>query len=952
MIIFFKNNFFLFFFYFFFTTTLVGQTIYGCYSTGVNTFIRNLDIQKCTTEVIFEIPDLVSSDLAIHPDGTFYLVGSSTLVNIDLVLGITKSIPLPYNDISGLVSDIDGNLYLAGRNILKFNSLNNQFTNYGPLPADFYCAGDLTVNNGEYFIAAYSDNLLKSAIIKLNFSDVSSSEVLFTDDNKYFIYSLASIYESCGDVTTYGWGNDTNLYEINFITGDVQLVCNNEFYDFGGTSPSEFLASDPECDLLFDLDRNNSSGVYPYDFRIDSILCADSKTTHIVDSDVYLHTSAELDSIIITLSGDLDGASEALAFSHNVPNAALTSTNDRYILTLTSDRSDAAWLNALRAIQYSNISATPSAGLRTITFTAYNAIKHNQAQTSIRLGAQAYAGRDTSIIICASMQINGFSQHIDGQSGGYWSPPFASSDSYNSAIDLATTYHYIVESSDCGLDTATVLIDRLPLRTLDLGPNISICRAERHTVAIPTITGDQVIWSDGNTQANRIFTAPGTYIVSITTTDGCVITDSITISRSYAKIPKTTTINLCEGEIYDYLGQIYQAGETIIDSLEATTGCDTLWTIALNAIAAPTILRDTTTCDNAPIILNNKTYQIGDTIKLLKNSPTGCDTLVQVLYNRYESSVEGVSLSDTLVCKDGTTKATIVASSFSNLLWSNGDQSLNTELGAGTHFLQATDDRGCVRIIPFEIQSFPSIQYEIQATDPSCGQNNGSIVIINNAPDINFSTSINGVITQSLENLPSGKYNITLTYENRCETQDSIILNNVSNLDVTLPSEISGTIGQIISIAYQSSGGSIDTITFSPTADIEWIADSIAVAITGDRLYSITFIDEYGCTVTKTLTINAEIPTSTLILPNIISSQSTNTENTLFYLKTQGITYDMSIYDRWGNLIHSAQKITGGDPSQAWQPSLSKVGPGVYVYLIAIYTDNGIVYKYGTITVI
>jgi hypothetical protein len=60
----------------------------------------------------------------------------------------------------------------------------------------------------------------------------------------------------------------------------------------------------------------------------------------------------------------------------------------------------------------------------------------------------------------------------------------------------------------------------------------------------------------------------------------------------------------------------------------------------------------------------------------------------------------------------------------------------------------------------------------------------------------------------------------------------------------------------------------------------------------------------------------------------------------------------MSIYDRWGNLIHSAQKITSGDPSQAWQPSRSKVGHGVYVYIVAIYTDDGIMYKYGTVTVI
>ncbi len=397
MIVVFKIKYISTFFFCLFTIILKGQILYGCYSNGVNgvnvTYIRNLDFQNCTSEIIYEFPNFQSSDLAIHPNGTFYIVGNSSavfsLVNINIISGETKSVNLPYNDIAGLVADIQGNLYLAGRNIIKFDPLNNQLTNYGPLPSDYYCAGDITVNNGEYYITAYSDNLLKSAIIRLNLSDVSNSEILFTDDIKYFLYSLASINESCGDVTTYGWGSDTNLYDINFNTGEAQLVCSNEFYDFGGTSPSEFLASDPECDLLFDLDRDNSSGEFPYDFRNDAILCTDSKSTNIVDSDVYLHTSAELDSIIITLSDDLDGASEALAFSNNVPNAALTFASNRYILTLTGDLSDAAWLNALRDIQYSNTSATPSAGLRTITCTAYNAIKSNQAQTFIRLGTQA-----------------------------------------------------------------------------------------------------------------------------------------------------------------------------------------------------------------------------------------------------------------------------------------------------------------------------------------------------------------------------------------------------------------------------------------------------------------------------------------------------------------------------------------------------------------------------------
>ncbi len=569
--------------------------------SGNNTDLYLLNLQNCEINkfCLFEI--FSTNDLVVYPSGEIFIAGFRVLdLKIEIRVIDTckqiKSILIPNNvantgqNIIALCADKDGQIYIsfnAKKNIYRFDPFNEIFLDLGILPngMDVF---DFTFRNGKLYAAGITGAI--SHIMEIDIDDISQSKVLFSDNNNAYFGKLITVPDlnDCKQAVTYisRWIDDgPEIGILDFTDGSFTQICIDD--GNGMASPLEFLASDPECDLLFDLDRDNSSGVYPYDFRNDSILCADSMSTHIVDSDVYLHTSADLDSIIIMLSGDLDGASEALAFSNNVANATLTFTDGRYRLMLTGDRSDAAWFAALRAIQYSNTNASPSPGLRTITFIAYNAIKSNQAQTFIRLGAQAYAGRDTSIVICTSTQIDGFSQRIGGQSSGYWSPPFAASDSYNSDIDLATAYRYIVESNDCGLDTATVLIDRLPLRTLDLGPNISLCRAEIHSITIPTITGDQVMWSDGNTQANRILTSPGQYIVSVTTAEGCIITDAITITRSYAKIPKSTTIDLCEGETYDYRGQIYQAGETIIDSLEATTGCDTLWTITLNAIAAP-----------------------------------------------------------------------------------------------------------------------------------------------------------------------------------------------------------------------------------------------------------------------------------------------------------------------------------------------------------------------------
>jgi hypothetical protein len=954
-------------------TICSAQTIWRSKTYTTNQEICEIytqNLQNCEEVPYCKIENFSCGDLVVHPNGNFYIIGYSYInfnwmqaIRVYDTCDILKTILLPDQvaninlgqQVVSLCADKDGQIFISisgKKNIYKFDPDSELFTDLGVLPNGVEVF-DFTFRNGALY--ATGTTFTNSYIMEIDLNDISQSKVLFSDNNNAYFAKLITIPDlnDCKESVTYitrELNNGSEIGILDFTDESFTYVCMNE--GKGMASPLEFLASDPECELLFDLDRDNSSGVFPYDFRNEGIVCNISKVTSIVDKDVYLHTSADLDSIIITMSGDLDGASEAIVFSNIVPNAALTFTNDRYLLSLTGDQSDAAWMQALQALEYSNTSATPSAGLRTITFTAYNAIKSNQAQTLIRLGTRAYAGRDTSIVICTSTQIDGFSRRIGGQSGGYWSPPFAMSDSYDAAIDLATTYRYIVESSDCGPDTATVLIDRLPLRTLNLGPNISLCRAESHSVSIPTITGDQVIWSDGDTQANRIFSTPGTYIVTITTTEGCTISDSITISRSYTKISKSTTIDLCQGETYEYGGQIYQAGETIIDSLEATSGCDTLWTLTLYAIAAPTIIKDTTTCDNGPITFQGKTYQIGDTIIRTKNSATGCDTVMLIVYGKYESSIKGVYVVDTLVCKGLKSQVVFESNNFKDLIWSNGDFSKVAQFGAGQHSVQAIDSLGCLQTIPFEIKSYPSVQYELQKMDPMCLQDNGSITIINKNTDLPFTAQINGIVSDRLENLHAGKYDIILTDTNGCETQDSLTLTTVSDLEVTMPSEISGTIGQIISIAYISSGGKIDTITFNPSSDIAWESDSISVAITGDRVYSITFIDEYGCTINKTLNIDAEIPSFTLALPNIISSQATDPQNALFYLKAEGVTYDLSIYDRWGNLIHNVQKIKGGDPTQAWQPSRSKVGQGVYVYLITIHTDQGVINKYGTVTVL
>jgi hypothetical protein len=411
-------------------------------------------------------------------------------------------------------------------------------------------------------------------------------------------------------------------------------------------------------------------------------------------------------------------------------------------------------------------------------------------------------------------------------------------------------------------------------------------------------------------------------------------------------------MSLCDGETYTYKGRPYLTGQTITDSIPAQTGCDTLLTLTLDRRATPVIFRDTTTCTNAPITIQNKTYMTGDTIIRFKPATIGCDTVVRTVYRTHQMPPLSVSITDTVVC---TGKSTTVTSSITqNIRWSTGATSASVALGAGTYKVTHTDTQGCIQERHIEIKSSPPLRYQKDIKNPTCKNRNGSIRLINQDTSQPLTMHINGkaVAGLSADTLAAGKYTISLANRYGCVTTDSVVLTAVQTLMVDLPDDVTIEKGKTTCITYKASGDRIDTIRFLPQADIFARADTICIIGNEDRIYTITFTDDQGCTVTKTLKVEVTIPASTLIMPNIVSLHSHNEDNAYFFLRSEGVTYDMLIYDRWGNVMHEAKNQAGGDRSGAWHPRTSKVGAGVYVYLVTIYTDDGVVSRYGTVTVL
>lgn len=227
------------------------------------------------------------------------------------------------------------------------------------------------------------------------------------------ITSLTNIHFSCDStLIIIGTTNSTpeeNLKGIfrpgnHFYSYDVEnnkIIDSLCFYNpldsvygpFGLSSFSEFLSADPECDLLIDLDRDNSSGLFPYDYQTGSSLCLPSEEIPVCDMDLFVHTSFPLDSIVICISGAKNGQDEIIYSNSLPPGFKLNMNSDSCWTLYKFNGTDQEYTLALQNLRYQNLSTNRISGLRIIQFQGYNVIKKGGLiRTFIQVGDIVSAG--------------------------------------------------------------------------------------------------------------------------------------------------------------------------------------------------------------------------------------------------------------------------------------------------------------------------------------------------------------------------------------------------------------------------------------------------------------------------------------------------------------------------------------------------------------------------------
>jgi hypothetical protein len=159
-----------------------------------------------------------------------------------------------------------------------------------------------------------------------------------------------------------------------------------------------------------------------------------------------------------------------------------------------------------------------------------------------------------------------------------------------------------------GCDTiVTYTLTMLPYQTRS--ESISLCPGESVTIA------------------GQVYNQSGSVIDTLPSISGC--NTIVTYALTMLPYPtRSDSINLCPGESITIGGQVYNQSATVVDTLPALTGCDTIVTYTVSLLPYPTRTESINLCPGESITIGGQVYNQSATVVDTIAATSGCDTIV------------------------------------------------------------------------------------------------------------------------------------------------------------------------------------------------------------------------------------------------------------------------------------------------------------------------------------
>ncbi|MBK9212860.1 MAG: hypothetical protein IPO14_07885 [Saprospiraceae bacterium] len=417
-------------------------------------------------------------------------------------------------------------------------------------------------------------------------------------------------------------------------------------------------------------------------------------------------------------------------------------------------------------------------------------------------------------------------------------------------VNSSGTYSVTVTNSGCTSTAQT----NLTITNITAGVSVTqpTCGQNNGSISVTPSTGSTYAWTGGLTGQNPLNVGPGTYTVTVTeTVSGCTSSTSFTLNAS---------TNITAG------GSVTQptCGQTNGSiSVTPSTGSTYAWTGGLSG--------------QNPLNVGPGTYTVTVT-----ETASGCTSSTSFTVNASGNIAAGGSVTQP-TCGQNNGSISVTPISGVTYAWTGGLSGQNPlNVGPGTYTVTVTETAsGCTSSTSFTVNASTNITAGGSVTQPTCGQNNGSISV---TPSTGVTYAWTGGLSgQNPLNVGPGTYTVTVTETvSGCTSSTSFTVNASTNItaggSVTQP-----TCGQ--------TNGSI-SVTPSTGSTYAWtggLSGQNPLNV-GPGTYTVTVTETAsGCTSSTDFTINAS--TNITAGGNVTQPTCGQTNGSISVTPSTGSTY-------------------------------------------------------------
>lgn len=518
--------------------------------------------------------------------------------------------------------------------------------------------------------------------------------------------------------------------------------------------------------------------------------------------------------------------------------------------------------------------------------------------------------------------------------------------------------------------------------TLDLGADITICEGESTTLNSNATGATSYTWSSGESSPNITVnpTSETVYILSVAAANGCEVTDTITVAISTIPAFTFTPTNEACGQQNGSIDINIDAGNYTynwsngatsanISNLTAGTydltvtnefGCESSSSIAITNqnSAAVELGNDTTICAGGTVILSptplagtgpySYTWTGGASTTTLEVTPieatayyvtltdaSGCTAtdsiqidvndlpLVNAGPNQTICPGTPVTLGGNPIGPDGASYLWSTGSNGTISSNDNGQINLSPESDT-TLSLAITSPSGCVSTDQVTITLAEGLDLSTIAIDGNCQDSLGSafVTVSGGLSPYTYAWN-NGASTDTINNLSSGDYQVTVTAADGCSASTSVSVQTGSSLILSFSPIAESTNGAADGSATVNVSGGLSPYTY------QWGHNNATTATISNlpsNVYHVTVTDSGGCSQSGSVAVF------------VADGSDGNTACTNFSVDAT-ITEASCTNDGQGSI--NLQVSNGQNPiTYQWStgdttPSLEELLPGTYQYTVA-----------------